>query len=200
MKKGFRLAYQAVTRFAFTLAEVLITLGIIGIIAALTMPTLIANYKEKEAVARLKKAYSVLSSAFSLAQQELDTTPDNWDLIAGNSPQGAENLLNALAPYLNIVKNCATSEPGCFAIGYKRLNGTNYSPDMSRTDMAKIVLSDGTALAFGINSPDCTAERGDSEILSNVCAWVLIDINGNKNPNQYGTDMFSFHLLLVKMA
>lgn len=41
--------------YGFTLAEVLITLGIIGIAASMTMPSLIQNHKEKETVAKLKK-------------------------------------------------------------------------------------------------------------------------------------------------
>ncbi|MDR1168694.1 MAG: prepilin-type N-terminal cleavage/methylation domain-containing protein, partial [Heliobacteriaceae bacterium] len=58
------------TRFAFTLAEVLITLGIIGIIAALTMPALISDYKEKATVAKLKKVYSIFSQVMLQAQAE----------------------------------------------------------------------------------------------------------------------------------
>ena len=55
---------QAV-RLGFTLAEVLITLGIIGVVVALTLPALIANHREKETVVRLKKAYSTLSNAYT---------------------------------------------------------------------------------------------------------------------------------------
>ena len=53
---------------AFTLAEVLITLGIIGVVAALTIPTLISNYQKKVTVAKLKYAYSVLIGAFKMAE------------------------------------------------------------------------------------------------------------------------------------
>ena len=49
---------------AFTLAEVLITLGIIGVVAAMTMPSLIASHKEKETVSKLKKVYSTCFSHF----------------------------------------------------------------------------------------------------------------------------------------
>ena len=48
---------------AFTLAEILITLGVIGIVAAITMPTLIQNHKKKVAVTQLKATYSILSQA-----------------------------------------------------------------------------------------------------------------------------------------
>ena len=52
---------------SFTLAEVLITLVIIGVIAAITVPTLMAQYRKKEYVTQLKKAYSTLSNGFKLA-------------------------------------------------------------------------------------------------------------------------------------
>lgn len=52
----------------FTLAEVLITLGIIGVVAAMTMPSLIQNYRKKEATTRIKKFYSMMSQAVLLQQ------------------------------------------------------------------------------------------------------------------------------------
>ena len=53
----------------FTLAEVLITLGIIGVVAALTMPALIGNYQKKEITTRLKKTYSIVQQAISFPSQ-----------------------------------------------------------------------------------------------------------------------------------
>ncbi|MDR1327933.1 MAG: type II secretion system GspH family protein, partial [Heliobacteriaceae bacterium] len=71
MRKAFTLAgathvdmQHNIRKNAFTLAEVLITLGIIGIVAALTMPGLIANHKEKETVTKLRKVYSSIQQAF----------------------------------------------------------------------------------------------------------------------------------------
>ena len=57
-------------RFAFTLAEVLITLGIIGVVAALTMPTLITKYQKKATAAKLKNAYSTLQNAVLMSSRE----------------------------------------------------------------------------------------------------------------------------------
>ena len=59
-----------IRRVAFTLAEVLITLGIIGVVAAMTIPTLIANYQEKQTVSRLTKAYATISNAYQMAKVE----------------------------------------------------------------------------------------------------------------------------------
>lgn len=66
-------------RFAFTLAEVLITLGIIGVVAALTLPTLIQNYKKQEIETKLAKIYSVMNQAIKLSEVEYGD-PSNWTL------------------------------------------------------------------------------------------------------------------------
>ena len=60
--------YHSPRRIAFTLAEVLITLGIIGIVAAMTLPTLIQDYQKKQAVSQLKKTYSIMNQAIKLAE------------------------------------------------------------------------------------------------------------------------------------
>lgn len=59
---------------AFTLAEVLITLGIIGVVAALTMPALIAKYDEMVIVNKLKRSYSEIANAIELRKSELGTS------------------------------------------------------------------------------------------------------------------------------
>ena len=58
---------------AFTLAEILITLGIIGVVSAMTMPSLIQNYREKQTVTAVKKAYSEFSQAYAMTVQEYDS-------------------------------------------------------------------------------------------------------------------------------
>ena len=87
---------------AFTLAEVLITLGIIGIVAAMTIPSLVQDYREKAQVTRVKKFYSVFSQAYTMALQ--DNGPfDTWGLSdsvqdideSGNGIQSEESLANA---------------------------------------------------------------------------------------------------------
>ncbi|MDR1168674.1 MAG: prepilin-type N-terminal cleavage/methylation domain-containing protein, partial [Heliobacteriaceae bacterium] len=82
---------------AFTLAEVLITLGIIGVVASLTMPTLIQDYQEKATVVKLKKIYSMLSQAYQSASME-NGDPTNWGLkdTTDTTSEGSRNLYNIL--------------------------------------------------------------------------------------------------------
>lgn len=166
----------------FTLAEVLITLGIIGIICAITIPTMIQKQKEKTTITALKKAYSTLSSAYTLAVQE-NGDPTSWNLIGLGSGPGAENMLNTLAPYLNITKNCGRYT-GCLpAVTYKYLDGTPYGNFNSAQDRAKARLADGSLIMTYVNDATCASDS---------CGYVRIDVNGDNNPNQIGVDMFFF--------
>ena len=63
-------------RFAFTLAEVLITLGIIGVVAAMTLPSLIQDYKEKQTVSHLLKAYALMDQSYRLMLSEYGNPRD----------------------------------------------------------------------------------------------------------------------------
>ena len=79
LRAGFAIAHTAPFRkSAFTLAEVLITLGIIGVVAAMTLPSLIGNYKKKQTVTQLKKSYTVLSQAVKMSELK-NGSIDYWD-------------------------------------------------------------------------------------------------------------------------
>lgn len=75
----------------FTLSEVLITLGIIGVVAAITIPLLVANYEKKKTVAILKKSYSELNQALMMAERENGELTDY---------QGADNIAKWVQTYI----------------------------------------------------------------------------------------------------
>ncbi len=187
--------------FAFTLSEVLITLGIIGVVAALTMPSLIQGKQEKATVSRLKKVYSELSQAFLMVEMEYGD-PTNWEIGSNTNDEndtGGVNLVNLFAKYMQVAKNCgnrASGKGGCFYSGsYYRLDNAEYPAINKRTDLGKMQLSDGTSIAFGGLSPDCSnSTRGGTKYLSSVCAWIIVDTNGYTRPNKYGVDTFEFSL------
>lgn len=89
--------------FGFTLAEVLITLGIIGIVAAMTLPALTAKYKKKEYSTRIKKFYSIM------LQARQRSTVDNEDPIYWDTPDNNADSLESwwnkyYAPYFSVLK------------------------------------------------------------------------------------------------
>ena len=101
-------------KIAFTLAEVLITLGIIGVVAAMTLPTLMANHRKKVVETKLEKIYSVMNQAINLTNAEYgDVT--NWIIDCGssNSPtcsiDEAENWFNStIGKHLETLKTGKT--------------------------------------------------------------------------------------------
>lgn len=178
---------------AFTLAEVLITLGIIGVVAAITLPTLIANHREKETVSRIKKAYSTIQQAYIRAVDE-NGSPENWDLIDNRNPIGSTNMMNKLKPYLSITKTCVISDYSCWPKNIRYLNGTNLAFSDSEQKSTQAILSDGTMISVYVRDADCSENNGASKELSNVCGVFDIDINGKATPNQVGKDIFSFYI------
>lgn len=172
-----------ISLIAFTLAEVLIVLGIIGIICEMTIPTLVQSTREQVAAAQLKKTYSTLSQAFNLAVQA-NGTPDNENW--GNN---STDVFNKLIPYLKVTKNCGTG-PGCFPpnVLYRKLDGgVDYDEAVFDTDTrySRIQLNDGSSIAFFYVSWLAG---------SNDYGQFCIDINGPKPPNKYGIDVFIFEM------
>ena len=182
---------------AFTLAEVLITLGIIGVVAAMTMPSLVQNYKNKQTVAQLKKIYSVLSQATVMAESENGPISD-WNMVDG-SCESMDEIVSFYTPYLKILKDCKQSK-GCWATTtIKGLSGTtNRLNEFSGSfDCAKhsIALTDGTYIVFDIyGSLSTFGIENDFPNNNNTTMGFFVDLNGAKNPNVVGRDIFTFAL------
>ena len=164
----------------FTLAEVLITLVIIGVIAALTIPNLIQKYTEQTTVKKLQKFYSTLSNAYNLAMK--DNGPANeWGLIADTA--SANKIYDLLfKPYFKITKNCGTDNTGnCITNNnYKYLDNTEYASYGGNNGFYKVTLDDGAAVFW----------RGYTLYSASIA--ILYDVNGQKGPNMWGRDLFDF--------
>ncbi len=187
-------------KFAFTLAKVLITLGIIGVVAAMTMPSLMANYQEKATVTRLKKAYSIISQAYLRAQEEYgsinvwgftedadnplnpDTGEYEWN-EAGTTNMGI--FWSKILPYLNFPKVCASGDNNCKK--YDKVTNL-HGADMTSTyiKMQTVTLNDGITFIGGwINNYNCNDKT--------YCGDIAVDINGiTTPPNTTGRDIFTF--------
>ncbi len=161
---------------AFTLAEVLITLGIIGIVAAMTLPTLISNYKAKVIANKLKKVQSTFVQALLNAENEYGPL-DSWGLVS-DTKESAEMLGKRIAPYLKLIDNCGTEVCESYTGEWHFLNGTQDKNIASfhKDIFYKLRLADGSELFI----------RPDGELQ----VGLLIDINGKMPPNIMGKDIF----------
>ena len=165
----------------FTLAEVLITLGIIGIVAAMTMPALIANHREKETVVRLKKVYSTLSNAYIGVLNEYGD-PSTWDV------ESWDDVALMFSKYIKNVKICKLGTKGCFAHVVRKDLLNNNVDNIGGS--AAIVINDGTIVSFG--APVGIEDALTCKSLS-LCFQFTVDINGDKLPNRWGVDTFTLH-------
>lgn len=177
---------------AFTLAEVLITLGIIGVVAALTLPSLIQKQNEKATVTALKKFYSTISQAYMMAKNEHGNI-SVWFVSTGlGLPENNQILIDNLKPYLKITKECK-GEKGCFpASKYYAIDGTLKSNRNDDTVTYKIVTSDGMSVAF-YSYGNVARDIGEG-LMQKSFAAINVDLNGFKKPNIYGVDYFTFIL------
>jgi len=177
-------------KLGFTLAEILITLGIIGVVAAMTIPALFQKYNERVTVNKVKKFYSLVSQAVLSAISENGPVPD-WEIGEISSDdsnsyvQANKNFISYLKPHLKVMQDCG-AQTGC--LGYSenvnRLSGGKHSRNYE-TDPTyyKMILADGSTVVIKAVSNSCKHQESG---VDDICATVLIDINGGKKPNTGG--------------
>lgn len=162
-------------RLGFTLAEVLITLGVIGVVAAITIPTLVANYQKKQTITQLKKVYTTLYQAIELS--EVQNGPvEYWNSSLNNSIF----IKNYIKPYVTDMKILSYDKNKMPS--YKRPNGTienTFTPFYQGANI--FVLADGTIIYSG------------NDVGTNSVSFI-VDLNGFKSPNIIGRDLFVFSM------
>lgn len=173
---------------AFTLAEVLVTLMIIGVIAAITIPSLRKSAGDREIIAGTKKAYSTVSQAILLAEN--DNGPiRRWGLIDGTDA-GVMDAYEKVKPYFNIARYCGASEKGCWAKQAYKLDGTLIGSDLACYGDNCVAFSTADGVNYSIDIGGASA-YGITTAGMNMA--FIVDVNGDKKPNMMGIDMQYFN-------
>ena len=174
----------------FTLSEVLITLGIIGVVAAITIPALMNNAQKKDDFAKLQKAYSTITGISSTIR---NNNGGEFTGLAASHPE----LLNLFKPYMNVIKICQNlaESPNCYLGNtddvYNLQGGImgDISPYYFRGE-AKLVTADGMMYNFEFLNSNCAGSNYSRNGTPENCGGVMVDINGAKPPNTVGKDIF----------
>jgi prepilin-type N-terminal cleavage/methylation domain-containing protein len=160
---------------AFTLAEVLITVAIVGIVAAITIPALVQKSFEKSTIGKLRKLHYNLQHVMETLKGEdiyvLSTEYTNKDL----TNMFAKNLKATKICYPPNAKACMDKVPT-----YKTVGGGTATSFITNLEGA-IVLADGTTIFFRY-------------VNSNSWVQIFVDTNGSALPNRLGEDTFSFRI------
>ena len=159
---------------AFTLAEILITLSVIGVIAAIILTTVINNKNKQEYFSKLQKTYSTLSQATNMiiSKEGSPFGDGGWAL-------SLNEILEQYKTYLSNIKVCDVGHD-CFSKEFKLLGLNRNDADWSSFGTRKgFIMADGTQVLIWS---------------SNGLIRMIVDINGEKGPNKYGLDGFWFYV------
>ena len=176
----------------FTLAEVLIALFIIGVISAITISSLIQSTQKQEFVSSLQKTYSTLSQVTN----QIIAEEGNPNCEIGGWACSDLNVYDMYKKYLINAKECG--KEFCMPQNsYKFLDKSTNIGKWNGMSEYSLILNDG--VVFGVNSSlgekNCTQMYYNWRTGSNnVCAVLLVDLNGRRGPNIANRDLFQFVL------
>ena len=185
---------QLSRKAAFTMAEVLITLGIIGIVAAMTLPTVINRAQRKILTQQFKKSYATVQNAINLAQSEWGAPYECYWLKksanAGYYLDQCSAFWDAFLKNVKIIQKCDGDDYDCHP-KYKTVDevladGGEMINDNCSMDLVNFatfyILYDGTYLIVNDNF------RVNNQKHHKI--YFGIDINGSKGPNKWGYDLY----------
>ena len=159
----------------------MVTLGIIGVVSAMTVPTLMQNYQRKSYVTQLHKVYNELSQA--AVQYMTDNNAINMKEAGFTSQDGANKFIEH---YFKVVNNCSTDQFPCFSemSDYKKLSGVTIT-----TWGGCVSTRAHYSIASGASIGICYRAIGN-----NIISEIFVDVNGQKGPNIVGRDLFNLFL------
>lgn len=197
--------------FGFTLAEVLITLAIIGVVAALTIPSVIANTQQQEFKTGLKKAVSVLNSALTLGQAiDGETLYDNKDMYAYLQKHMSLIKSNQVAPRMDDTSNFAFyttdgmrfeipayhENPKRFVLWESGVEITPNKPNEAVYDEGDD--QKGIIISYDINTTSGVRYCGSMGLANNPNntleppCLVVVDVNGDRKPHPKNSTCFAY--------
>ncbi len=179
--------------FAFTLSELLITLSVIGVISALTIPTLIKNYqKEAQTVQIRKLALDLVDAADMITTAEAKSRFASTSVFTDDD--GIDNFLNQ---YFRLVRVCdSTDVSSCFFSGnYKTIDGNVYGNKTAASycNSKAYMLENSATICISIVRAN-SGPMIDINAAYKPYLKILADTNGPEKPNIGGRDMFTFYL------
>ncbi len=183
----------------FTLAEVLITLGIIGVVSAMTIPTLIQNYNER--------VWKTSAEVFTRKLEEALKTMNTQQTLAGHTT--TESFVEELSKHFKTNKVCQNDELlNCFSdIVYwgtgdatpeeidmsKIKTARNFGQDDWNTNIIGVQFANGVSALIAYNPTtgenSCSQDPFSNRITGSDCLAILFDTSANKNPNTSGKDL-----------
>lgn len=180
----------------FTLAEVLITLGIIGIVAAITIPTIINEYQKTQFVAAMKRNYSEFNQILVKMADDYGCPGDLTCVTPLQPSKPIQGAGDEFVKYIKVVKNCGTATLGCFSNSVaNNYDGTGRYDRDNDSIYYKFITASGASVRIMKFSFLSNYSTGATGHMKQTLGSADIDVNGPiKGPNSYGRDIFVFYI------
>lgn len=179
---------------AMTLAEVLIVLLIMGVIAVVILSIINKKTNILEAESQFKHGYALVSQLITFGEKEYGHV-STWGWSESDNVAMSEFIAkNIFSPELKIARYCGNNtNEGCFAPNatYMYLKGTPFKNLDGDGTIAKIKLMNGEIIGVQDLSNDCTTT------VDTQCGTIYVDVNGERKPNQLGRDLFLFDVYSI---
>ena len=173
---------------AFTLAEVLVTLMIIGVIAAMTIPGLRKNADMQEYVAGCKKAHTTISNAMRAAEMEHGDFK-RWGFKDGDDASIQKAFDYIAKEQMSLLRQCGIDKDGCWK-QTRNLGSGNFAYTSKTYGLGINTISFTTADGMNWNIDGLSGT--DHGVDTGATIGFFVDINGDKKPNMLGYDVFTF--------
>ena len=185
-------------KFGFSLGEVLLAMALIGVVAAVTMPTLLQNVNES-------KYRSLLKSFYSKFTVNLDSVLTNAGSAEGATPCDSFDCFNEISPdtfVTNNLFNATFCTGGCASVDNAQVpnafSGGQFPEQiysLANGMTMKIMVNPDGCAPISQNGGFVAQYQGNNQINLAVCALVYVDVNGDTGPNSFRHDMFAFYIL-----
>ena len=193
--KSFK-AFQKLA--AFTLAEVLITLAIVGIVAAMTIPTLVSKIQERQFHVKWKECYAILNNAFKL------TVAENPKMVASelNNYDPTREFIEEILKHVHVVDTCGVSKDFDNNICDNYAHYKDYQIKYKWSGVANIysrytTLAGGKLNAYDFNKKAVLLKNGASIYFGGLWSGltIVVDVNNfNGGPNVIGKDVYAISM------
>lgn len=182
---------------AFTLTEVLITVAVIGVISALTVPNLVKDYQRDTQAVQFRKVVNEIESAI-----DMFITEEGKTSMASTSLSKDNGFSDFIKSHFKVLKTCSSTETNkCFASQtYMSLDGTS-SQTFSCSGESYLLANSAAICARKVEKISINAKKPDGSLILNayypvngIHIELFIDTNGAEGPNIGGRDMFQVYI------
>jgi len=183
----------------FSLAEILITLGVIGVTVAIVLPSLIIRYRHMALNNKMKKSYSLIAQSLQRAVPDGDYGA-NINFYGEGETRAKRFFDDYIEPYIKVLNVCGYNKDGCWTQTTDRA-GNQVGQTYGMNNSFSFILIDGSAMDLSIldksQSSFISNTLGvDTSKFQNISAYpiIYIDTNANRKPNVLGKDVHAFVL------